>query len=714
MSVNAWRQWLNRARYALADGTRREKSGLRRVPVRLRLEELESRLTPSVTFLTTPSNGTAGQVLNPPVQVQVRVNNFAIPKDPVTLTVFSGPGSFTLASTTTVLTGPTGVALFTNLVLNTAGDYTLQATDNGEGGGPSSPSSVVAIDPAPASQLVVSASAAQTPEGTPVSFTVTAADPFGNPATGSTIHFSSSTTEASLPPDYTFQASDNGEATFDVAFTVPGTQTVTATVLGSNVSAADSVSVEPVPIDNIQLNLSAADITIDQPITLTGTFTDPGTRDANTVVIAWGDGSDNTTLVLPAQVRSFSADHSYTTEGDYLPTVFITNTDGGSGVADSEEQALPGPIDEVADSHGQPGQTIVSTVTDAETDSISAALSISESDVGGAGILVARLADAALPTTTDRTGIRGIFDVRETGVGTIDSALVSFRFLVGPDFGQTPVLQFLDPATGTLRPFLPSGEHGSFTLTRQGNFIVGSVLLDNASTPTLRQLIRTVFTVSVNVPGAAATTAVSAALASADAAATAPVTTATFRTTSQLTLTLEPTQASQVSSGLSSFNATNSGGGGDPTPEDAAAALVSFLMDETGDGARAVWPFGVDGTLRAWIRQAGHTLPHATPAPPAESGSASPGSPTAQKEDESLRDASEFLFRELASTLTLPFTEATMSAQSPAEVRRAACHASAPQSVVSTTKTGSAAWLAGLAVAIPERRKNRERTKKIV
>ena len=36
-------------------------------------------------------------------------------------------------------------------------------------------------------------------------FIVIALDQFGNPATGSTVHFSSSTTQASLPPDYTFQ-----------------------------------------------------------------------------------------------------------------------------------------------------------------------------------------------------------------------------------------------------------------------------------------------------------------------------------------------------------------------------------------------------------------------------------------------------------------------------------------------------------------------------
>ena len=33
---------------------------------------------------------------------------------------------------------------------------------------------------------------------------------------------------------------------------------------------------------------------------LSGSFTDPGTQDTHTVMIAWGDGSTNTTLNLAA------------------------------------------------------------------------------------------------------------------------------------------------------------------------------------------------------------------------------------------------------------------------------------------------------------------------------------------------------------------------------------------------------------------------------
>src|SRR5205085_2154530 len=41
--------------------------------------------------------------------------------------------------------------------------------------------------------------------------------------------------------------------------------------------------------------------------TLTGSFTDPGTRDTHTVVIHWGPGEGTTTLNLAAGVLTFSA-----------------------------------------------------------------------------------------------------------------------------------------------------------------------------------------------------------------------------------------------------------------------------------------------------------------------------------------------------------------------------------------------------------------------
>src|ERR1700722_12798692 len=189
MQANKWRKLLNRARRPLSIRPRS--------PVLL-LEELESRLTPSVTFITMPSSGIAGQPLSPAVQVSVKGQEgtftFPFSGDPVTLAVVTGPGGFSpSAPPPTATTDSSGVATFNNLGLDAAGSSTFVASD-AQTKGTSAPSSSVVINPAPASQLIVSASSSVVPEGTPVGFTVVATDAFGNPATGSTIHFSSSTT----------------------------------------------------------------------------------------------------------------------------------------------------------------------------------------------------------------------------------------------------------------------------------------------------------------------------------------------------------------------------------------------------------------------------------------------------------------------------------------------------------------------------------------
>jgi hypothetical protein len=691
MPAKTWRNWLRRPRNTVARAARRPRRRF------LQLEELESRLTPSVTFTTLPSSGVAGQTLSPAVQITVTGQEgtftFPLSADAVTLAVASGPGAFTPSSSSTAITDKNGVATFSGLTLDAAGNYTFVASES-DMGETSAPSGGVVINPGPASQIAVALSSSDVPEGSPVSFAVVAVDSFGNPATGSTIHFSSSTTQASLPADYTFQAGDDGVQVFEAAFTVPGTQTITAAVLNSTVSAAASVEVEAVAPSDIQLNPSASDVPINQPITFSGGFTDPGTLDANTVVIDWNDGSADTSLVLPAQVRSFSADHTYTAEGDYFPTVFISNADGGTGEGSTEVQALPGPIDGAADAEAQPGQTATVSASDAQGNSINAALFLSSLDVDRGGILVAKLGDATLPSSTNRDGLLGIYDIRSTRPEAGDSALVTFRFLATSHLSETPVLQFLNPATGRLETFVPS-KHGAFRLTREGKFIVGTLFLDNTSTPSLVQLSHTVFTISVNVTSPAATATVSAAVASTDPNVTAPTSTATFTSTSQLTLTLEPTQAGQVSSGLSSFNSAASGAGGEGTPDDAAAALYSFLAGEVSDGVQAILPFAREVLLP----------PKPAPAAPAP---AAPGTPTAQRLDESLRDASDFLFRELAST------ESRLSGDTPAFVapQRNLWVAARPWAPEGTgLKIGRAALLAGLAVAMPERRKKDKRTK---
>jgi hypothetical protein len=95
---------------------------------------------------------------------------------------------------------------------------------------PASRSSSVSVSPAAASSLVVAGFPSPTTAGSRGSFTVSAADPYGNSATSyrGTVHFTSSDKRATLPKNYTFTAADNGRHTFHAVLRTLGTQSLTA------------------------------------------------------------------------------------------------------------------------------------------------------------------------------------------------------------------------------------------------------------------------------------------------------------------------------------------------------------------------------------------------------------------------------------------------------------------------------------------------------
>jgi hypothetical protein len=81
------------------------------------------------------------------------------------------------------------------------------------------------------SHLDVSVARGATNAGASVQVTVTALDPYNNVVTGygGTVHFTSSDPLATLPPNYTFTAADNGRHTFTVMLGTLGRQTLTVT-----------------------------------------------------------------------------------------------------------------------------------------------------------------------------------------------------------------------------------------------------------------------------------------------------------------------------------------------------------------------------------------------------------------------------------------------------------------------------------------------------
>ena len=84
-----------------------------------------------LVFQTVPGSGTAGSASSPAVTVEVEDPNGNVltgNTSTVTLAVASGRGGFATGSTTSVA-AVNGVATFSNLLLDTAGTYTLSAGD---------------------------------------------------------------------------------------------------------------------------------------------------------------------------------------------------------------------------------------------------------------------------------------------------------------------------------------------------------------------------------------------------------------------------------------------------------------------------------------------------------------------------------------------------------------------------------------------------------
>ena len=190
-----------------------------------------------------PGNVTAGSALTS-VTVDVEDSlGHVVTGDNSTVTVALTSGSFTSGTTSVAATN--GVAMFTDLVLDTAGTYTLKATD---GTLSSAASSKFTVSPAVANQLVFNPQ--QPANGTAgavlSSVKVDVEDQYGNVVTGN----SSSVTVAVSPGSFasvstTKVAASKGVATFGhlIIYTV-GTYTLTATdgTLASAFSGSFTVS----------------------------------------------------------------------------------------------------------------------------------------------------------------------------------------------------------------------------------------------------------------------------------------------------------------------------------------------------------------------------------------------------------------------------------------------------------------------------------------
>lgn len=131
-----------------------------------------------------------------------------------------------------------------------------------------SSTSTVFVTPA-VSKLAISAPTATT-AGDTFNVTVTAIDQLGGVGTGytSTIHFTSSDSQAGLPADYSFTSADAGVHTFTVGLKTAGSKFLSATEVGGTVTGGTFVSVSPAAVSGLSLAGAGGSIGIARPITI--------------------------------------------------------------------------------------------------------------------------------------------------------------------------------------------------------------------------------------------------------------------------------------------------------------------------------------------------------------------------------------------------------------------------------------------------------------
>jgi photosystem II stability/assembly factor-like uncharacterized protein len=206
------------------------------------------------------------------------------------------PGDYTFTSS------DQGTHTF-NVMLSTGGNQSITATDTLNNG-------VTGSATAPAIGFRLSSIPSPIQAGTPVSFSVTVVDPFGDVAVGYTglVHFSSTDGRAVLPGDSRLV---NGTGTFSINFRDAGIQAVTVTGAGTPALSATQtgIIVIPAPVVGIALSGLFAFLPSGRAETFTVTaqnvFGDPVDGYLGTVHFSSSDGA----ALLPPEYTFALEDH---------------------------------------------------------------------------------------------------------------------------------------------------------------------------------------------------------------------------------------------------------------------------------------------------------------------------------------------------------------------------------------------------------------------
>jgi hypothetical protein len=448
-------------------------------------------------------------------------------------------------------------------------------------------------------------------------------DQHGNPVTTGGMVTIAATPGSAGPLDtastLSAQVDSNGVADFNnLILNVVGTYSLTA-VDGSATAVSAGFSELPASLNlflnGSQVSSGVPTVAVGDPFDVAANFIDHAAA-ALQGVIVWGDGSAvNVAAAVFNQQGLFAAAHVYAHEGSLPLAVALVDGQGrvvATGALPGPVQVFPANIGPVNVVYGLPGQTVTQTVTDPATGaSTTISLTLGAGDPAGGYLLVTQLKNFIPPFTAGVAQYFAFFDVRQFALPQDASAAIILT-VPGALPGQTIAQLFYldtqtDPAHPTQKIF-----QGPTQFFQGLNTLFG---VNQFTTPRLQDLTGTVFTVAASTPGPTIGTAIGLPVAS-TADSIGPVQETSFQSTSQLTLTLAASQASQVSSTRSTLTNNVDGGGGDDLLT-AADLLFQYLADK--------WGFLPQLLLRLDAADAGGTAAH--PVPPTRNAPAPPAAP---------------------------------------------------------------------------------------
>ncbi len=296
-----------------------------------------------LVFSQQPTNRTAGADFSPAITVFLEdADGSVVTSDDsnVTLSVAGGPGTLTGTATVSAVDG---VATFSNLALDIAGAYTLQATD---GSLTSATSNSITVSPAAASQLVLVQQPTTVTAGIAIAppVTVDVEDPFGNLVTTNTssVALAVNTGPASLNGT-TSVAAIGGVATFgNLSLDTAGTYTLKATD-GSLASATSNNFTVNSAATTTALATSSNPITAGQVIAFTATVTAAGGSPTGTVTFMDGSIPLGTAVINSTTHQAVAFTESLPTGSNSITAAYNGSGEFATSSASLNETVNPDP-----------------------------------------------------------------------------------------------------------------------------------------------------------------------------------------------------------------------------------------------------------------------------------------------------------------------------------------------------------------------------------